>query len=266
MIDPFGRKIEIIRMSVTDRCNFRCTYCMPESGVTNISHNKIMRYEEIVEVVAAAVKLDITHFRLTGGEPLVRPGVTTLLQMMRSIPKVQEIALTTNGSLLAPIAEKLKTAGLDRVNISLDTLDPERFRVITRGGDIRDVLKGIEAAVDAGLTPVKLNIVVFPGENDRDARMVEEFAAEKNLISRRINKMDLQNGEFGIVENSDRGDCRVCNRLRLTSDGYMRCCLLNDRMYDVRKLGARQAIICAIKNKPERGTGTSISGMNTIGG
>jgi len=266
MIDSFGRKMEIIRISVTDRCNFRCVYCMPEAGVVNIPHSKILRYEEILEVVKAAVELDITKFRLTGGEPLVRPGIIELLKMMRSVKQVKEIALTTNGVFLASMAEDLKAAGLDRVNISLDTLDPERFFSITRGGNIKDVLKGIHAAVRAGLTPVKLNIVVLPGEGDKDARMVEKFAAENGLISRRINKMDLQNGEFDVVENSDRGDCRVCNRLRLTSDGFMRCCLLDDRMYSVRELGARQAIIEAIKNKPERGTGTNITGMNTIGG
>ncbi len=266
MIDPYGRTIKIIRISVTDRCNYRCVYCMPASGVPDIPHEKIMRYEEIRDFCVVAVGMGIRRFRLTGGEPLVRPGVVDLVRMIRAIPGVEEIALTTNASRLAPVAGDLKAAGLDRVNISLDTLDPDRFREITRGGDIRDVLAGIDAALAAGLTPVKLNIVVFPGEGDADARAVEAFAAEKGCQSRRIRKMDLAAGEFDVVQHSDRGDCRVCNRLRLTSHGYVRSCLLHDIMFSVRELGAEEAIRQAVRNKPERGTGTSVSGMNRIGG
>lgn len=266
MKDSFGRKIELIRISVTDRCNYRCVYCMPESGVPDISHQQIMRYEEIRDVVIAAVDLGINLFRLTGGEPLVRPGIVDLVAMIRAVPGVKEIALTTNGALLAPKAKALKAAGLDRVNISLDTLDPERFKLITRGGNIQDVITGIEAAREAELTPIKLNIVVMPENGETDAEAVEAFARKNGLISRRIHKMDLQKGLFDIVENSDRGNCRVCNRLRLTSDGHVRSCLMDDRNYSVREMGAREALVAAIRNKPEKGTGTGISGMNVIGG
>lgn len=266
MIDPFGRTIEIIRISVTDRCNYRCVYCMPASGVPNIPHDRIMRYEEIRDFCAVAVRLGIRRFRLTGGEPLVRPDIINLVRMIREIDGVEELAMTTNASRLAPIAADLKAAGLDRVNISLDTLDPDRFREITRGGDIRDVLAGIDAALAADLTPVKLNMVVFPGEGDADARSVEAFAVRKGCQSRRIRKMDLFDGTHDIVQHSDRGNCRVCNRLRLTSHGYVRSCLLHDIMFSVRELGAEEAIRQAILHKPERGTGTTIDGMNLIGG
>ncbi|MBN1298007.1 radical SAM protein [bacterium] len=266
MIDPFGRMITVMRISVTDRCNYRCVYCMPESGVSYIPHESILRYEEIRDVVIAAVAAGITRFRLTGGEPLVRPGLTNLVTLIRDVSGVEEIALTTNGSLLAPMAIPLKQAGVDRANISLDTLNPARFRDITRGGDVRDVLRGIDAALEADMTPVKLNIVVFPGESDRDAREVEAFAAARGCFSRRIQKMDLQAGDFAVVEHSDRRNCRVCNRLRLTSNGWVRSCLMDDTMFSVRTLGAAEAIHRAIVSKPEYGKGTSIIGMNFIGG
>ena len=165
-IDRFGRRITYLRISVTDRCNFRCIYCMPASGVSSRPHREILRYEEIIRVVRAAATLGIRKVRLTGGEPLVREGIVDLVASISNIPEIDEVTLTTNGSLLPRYAEQLARAGLSRVNISLDSLRPERFREITRLGSLDETLSGIAAAQEAGLVPIKLNAVVMRGIND----------------------------------------------------------------------------------------------------
>jgi len=165
-MDRYGRLIDYLRVSVTDRCNLRCIYCMPEEGVQLCSHDEILRYEEIVAVVRAAAELGISKIRLTGGEPLVRLGIVDLVRELAAVPGIEDLAMTTNGTLLARYAADLAEAGLRRVNISLDTLQPARFRAITRRGDLRDTLAGIDAANSAGLTPVKINTVVMRGVND----------------------------------------------------------------------------------------------------
>ncbi len=164
--DSFQRPINYLRISVTDRCNLRCIYCMPAEGVSLMSHNDILSYEEIYTVVKAAAELGISKIRLTGGEPLVRLGLPQLVQMIASINTIDDISLTTNGILLAHHAAELKRAGLHRVNISLDTLRPDRFKSITRCGNLEDTLEGIEVARAVGLNPVKINVVVMAGIND----------------------------------------------------------------------------------------------------
>jgi cyclic pyranopterin phosphate synthase len=164
--DSFQRPINYLRISVTDRCNLRCVYCMPEEGVNMLSHHDILTYEEIYTVVKVAAGLGINKVRLTGGEPLVRLGLTDLVRMLASIKDIDDLSLTTNGILLEKYAAALKKAGLHRVNISLDTLKPERFRRITRCGELEDTLKGIVAAHAVGLEPVKINMVVMGGVND----------------------------------------------------------------------------------------------------
>jgi cyclic pyranopterin phosphate synthase len=164
--DSFQRPINYLRISVTDRCNLRCVYCMPEAGVALMSHADILTYEEIYTVAKVAAGLGINKVRLTGGEPLVRLGLADLVKMLAGIKGIDDLSLTTNGILLAPNAAALKKAGLRRVNVSLDTLRPERFRQITRCGELEDTLKGIEAAKVAGLEPVKINMVVMAGIND----------------------------------------------------------------------------------------------------
>ncbi len=166
LADSFQRPINYLRISVTDRCNLRCVYCMPPEGINLMSHNDILTYEEIFTLVKAAAELGIDRVRLTGGEPLVRMGLPDLVRMIGGIKTINDISLTTNGILLAKYAAELKDAGLMRVNISLDTLKPERFRQITRCGELEDTLKGIEAANKVGLTPVKINMVVMAGVND----------------------------------------------------------------------------------------------------
>jgi cyclic pyranopterin phosphate synthase len=173
--DSFQRPINYLRISVTDRCNLRCIYCMPEAGIDLMSHYDILSYEEIYSVVKAAAELGISRVRLTGGEPLVRAGLADLVSLISSIDTIEDLSLTTNGILLAQHAAELKEAGLQRVNVSLDTLKPERFRQITRCGTLDDTLEGIAAANAAGLTPVKINMVVIAGLNDDE---VTDFAAK----------------------------------------------------------------------------------------
>ena len=164
--DSFQRPIDYLRISVTDRCNLRCVYCMPAEGIDLLAHEDVLSYEEIYRVATAAAELGIKKVRVTGGEPLVRIGLSGLIEMLAQIDTIDDIALTTNGILLARYADELKVAGLRRVNISLDTLKPEKFRLITRGGDLDSVLEGIEAAGIAGLNPIKINVVVMAGSND----------------------------------------------------------------------------------------------------
>ncbi len=174
-VDAYQRPISYLRISVTDRCNLRCLYCMPEDGVPWRPHEEILRYEEFETIVRAAAALGISKVRLTGGEPLVRLGIDDLVRKLARIPGIDDLAMTTNGILLSRYAEALADAGLDRVNISLDTLDPARFRRITRRGELSDVLTGIEAARRAGLRPIKINTVVIRGLNDDE---VVELAAK----------------------------------------------------------------------------------------
>lgn len=173
MQDQFGRSIEYLRMSVTDRCNLRCRYCMPEEGVADLAHSDVLRYEELLRVAAAACRLGIRKIRVTGGEPLVRRGIVNFIGQLAELPEKPEIVLTTNGLLLADCAEDLKSAGLSRVNVSLDTLRPERFKELTRREGLEKVLSGIDAAEKAGLLPIKINMVPFA---DFNADEIVDFA------------------------------------------------------------------------------------------
>ncbi len=164
--DSFQRPIDYLRISVTDRCNLRCIYCMPSEGVDLMSHWDILSYEEIYAVAKAAADSGINKVRITGGEPLVRTGLPKLIRMLAQIDTIDDISLTTNGILLARYAAELKSAGLRRVNISLDTLKPDKFKHITRGSSLGDVLKGIEVASSVGLHPIKINVVAMSGIND----------------------------------------------------------------------------------------------------
>ncbi len=165
-MDSFGRRISYLRISVTDRCNLRCIYCMPPEGIPLIPHSEILSYEEIRTIVQAAAELGINKVRLTGGEPLVRAELPNLVEMLSQVEGIDEVSLTTNGVLLKKYAVELKQAGLKRVNISLDTLKDDKFQHITRLGKLKDVLEGIEAARDTDLQPVKINTVVMRGVND----------------------------------------------------------------------------------------------------
>ncbi|MEA3345258.1 MAG: GTP 3',8-cyclase MoaA, partial [Chloroflexota bacterium] len=191
LIDRYGRAITYLRISVTDRCNLRCVYCMPAEGIHLRSHEEILRYEEIVRIVRVAVGMGIRFVRLTGGEPLVRKELVKLVRMLRAIPGLEELSMTTNGTLLADHAQALAEAGLDRVNISLDSLRPERFHRITRLGNLSDVLKGIEAAERAGLVPLKLNTVVMRGLNDDEVVELARLTLEHGWHVRFIEPMPV---------------------------------------------------------------------------
>ncbi len=164
--DAYNRTIDYMRISITDRCNLRCIYCMPPGGIKFLSHEDILRYEEIARVLRVAAAMGVRKVRITGGEPLMRKNVTHLIRMIKGIEGISQLSLTTNGILLERYAGELTEAGLDRVNVSLDSLKPDRYRQITRGGDLGAVLRGIEAAEKAGLTPIKINMVPIRGLND----------------------------------------------------------------------------------------------------
>ena len=189
--DAYNRPINYLRVSVTDRCNFRCLYCMPPGGVQLIPHEDVLRYEEIELIVRAAASLGLSKVRLTGGEPLVRLGIANLVHDIAKVPGIDDLALTTNGVLLTAKARDLARAGLRRVNVSLDTLRPERFYRVTRGGELAKVLAGIEAARAAGLTPVKINTVVVRGLNDDEVADIARTTIERDWHVRFIELMPL---------------------------------------------------------------------------
>ncbi|NBD26106.1 GTP 3',8-cyclase MoaA [Paenibacillus glycinis] len=191
LTDRFGRVHDYLRISVTDRCNLRCLYCMPEEGMKFEPPENLLGYEQIAEVVRTGARLGITKLRITGGEPLVRPGLPGLVRELASIPGIQDISLTTNGVMLAEHAEELKAAGLKRVNISLDTLDSARFKFIARRGELQRVLQGIEAAASVGFAPIKLNCVLLKGVNEDEIAAFLDMAAKQPLHVRFIEYMPI---------------------------------------------------------------------------
>lgn len=265
MLDGEGRLIEYLRLSVTDRCNCRCTYCMPAGGVPMLGHKDILSFEELTEVVAACAQLGVRKVRLTGGEPLVRRGLPELVRMIRAVPGVEELAMTTNATLLAPVAAELREAGLDRLNVSLDTLDPELYGRITRGGRLKDALCGLEAAREAGFTHTKINCVLMGGVNDADVPRLAELARTEPIDVRFIELMPMGpcagwpkarfipaetvleavpgleplrrdgvaelwhapgwEGNVGLIRPMSHRFCDGCSRIRVTADGRLKPCL-----------------------------------------
>lgn len=286
MIDRYGRTIEYLRLSVTDRCNLRCIYCMPEDGVCKKRHSDILSIEELTEIARAAHTLGVRKIRLTGGEPLVRRGLLTLCRNIKAIDPSIELGLTTNGSLLAPIAHELKQAGVDRLNISLDTLNPEIYRTITRRGTLSDVLDGLNAAEAAGFTDTKINTVLIGGVNNSEILELMRLARDKAISVRFIELMPMElvsgwdksrfisaavvenhlaNAEFirydgvariyhphgyvgtvGIISPLSRSFCDRCNKIRVTADGKLKPCLHSGEEIDLRGLSG-DALIEAIE-------------------
>jgi cyclic pyranopterin phosphate synthase len=304
--DDFGRAINYLRVSVTDRCNLRCVYCMPPEGVEKRAHTEILRYEELALVVRAAAEIGITKVRLTGGEPLARLGLADFVRMIAAIPGIDDLSMTTNGTLLAGQAQALADAGLNRVNVSLDTMDPERFATITRSDRLDDVWAGIEAARAVGLTPIKLNVVVVRGLNDDQvvdfarktlsgdwhvrfielmpiganihwagdgtvpiaevrARIEDEFGSlqpihgPKGNGPARYHQLAGAQGTIGFIGLTSDHYCPSCNRLRLTADGRLRPCLLDEREIDLKPVlrpgaslqAVKDLLAQAIQSKPE---------------
>ncbi len=276
MKDAFGRTVDYLRISVTDRCNYRCIYCMGACGVPKRSHAEMLCFEEITEIVVASAALGIRKLRLTGGEPLVRRALPKLCRMLRDVPGIQELTLTTNGSLLPGLASDLKTAGVDRLNISLDTLDPNRFRAITRLGSLEDVLEGIRAAERAGFKNTKIDAVLLGGVNTDEIPALAELSRTMPLSVRFIELMPMPGsalmprerfvtadavlnaipelipmerdgvaeryrlpgavGTVGLIRPMSRSFCADCSRLRLTADGHLRPCLHSDLEIPLRGL------------------------------
>lgn len=291
LLHSFQRPVTYMRISVTDRCNLRCIYCMPAEGLPWLPRDEILSFEEIQTIVRAGAELGITRIRLTGGEPTARANLVKLVEMIRDVPGIEDIAMTTNGVVLARMAKNLKAAGLDRVNISLDTYRRDRFFQLARRDQLDAVLRGIDAAREAGLTPIKLNMVVWKGINDDEivdfarttltedwsVRFIElmPFADEGEQFDGHANSMDgfLSAGdilgrvraEFGELEFLDREGvgpgngparyyripgakgtigtisamsdahfCETCNKVRLTTDGHIRPCLLSDLEVDLK--------------------------------
>jgi cyclic pyranopterin phosphate synthase len=266
MYDRYNRNINYLRISVTDRCNLRCKYCMPAEGIELMSHDDILSFEQIVEVVKESVKNGITKVRLTGGEPLVRKGIVDLVRMISAIEGIDDLAMTTNGTLLEQFAQQLKAAGLKRVNISLDTLDPECYADLTRGGSVELVFRGIKAAQKVGFDPIKINCVIMNSSDEPDALAVKKFATENGLGVRFIHQMDLRTGEFSKVEGGEGGDCKSCNRIRLTANGGFKPCLFNDKCFNIKEFGVAGAMVKAINAKPQAGSKNLSGKFYNIGG
>ncbi|WP_456435144.1 GTP 3',8-cyclase MoaA [Thermovibrio ammonificans] len=276
-------KVNYLRVSVTDRCNFRCRYCMPEGVREFISHKELLTYEEITEIVKTFAQFGVNSVRLTGGEPLIRRGVENLVSLLSEVPGITEITATTNGFLLKEKAGELKKRGLKRVNVSLDTLDPKKFAFITGTTEkaLRQVIEGIREAKRVGLTPVKINTVVIRGFNDTEVLDLVAFAAEEGVEIRFIEVMPVGgpffskerfvplqevkekverafgslkpvkvkkqgpaksfkpenlNVSVGFIPSVSEHFCDSCNRLRLTSDGKLRLCLMSEREIDLKSI------------------------------
>ncbi|MCZ8522868.1 MULTISPECIES: GTP 3',8-cyclase MoaA [Paenibacillus] len=197
LVDRFGRVHDYLRISVTDRCNLRCVYCMPEEGMEFEPDEKLLTFDEIADVVRVLAGYGVRKLRLTGGEPLVRKNLEVLVGMLSAIPGIDDIALTTNAIYFASRAEKLRRAGLTRINVSLDSLRPDRFSLITRGGDLTRVLEGLDAAYRVGLDPVKLNVVLMKGLNDDEIEDFLELSLEKNIHVRFIEYMPIGHEDEG---------------------------------------------------------------------
>lgn len=274
MKDTFSREISYLRISVTDLCNLRCTYCMPEEGVCKLSHEQILSFEEIIRIVKAFKELGVNKVRLTGGEPLVRKGIVSLCEEIKKCG-IEDLSITTNGILLPKMAVDLNLAGVDRVNISLDTLDPIKYEKITRGGNLKDALFGINTALAARFKKVKLNTVLIGGFNDDEITALAEKTKDEEIDLRfielmpmpginieedayvssdlvleklhglkpigyegvaRMYELDGYKGRIGLISPLSCNFCSMCNRIRLTADGYIKPCLHSKAEVSVKGL------------------------------
>jgi cyclic pyranopterin phosphate synthase len=276
MIDTFGRSITYLRLSVTDLCNLRCQYCMGPDGVEKLRHQDILTPEQIEAAARTAVKLGVRKIRITGGEPLVRGGIVDICRRVGAIEGLEELCLTTNGILLPKYAADLRQAGVQRLNISLDTLRPERYRAITRIGTLENALEGLEAARQAGFPPVKINCVLMGGINDDEIPQLVALTRDEPISVRFIELMPMgqcrdwdrsrfipdeavlqavpalepigqdgvarlyrvkgYQGTVGLIRPVSAHFCPECTRMRLTADGKLKPCLHSSQEIDIRGL------------------------------
>ena len=274
MLDGFGRNIDYLRVSITDRCNFRCLYCMPEEGVPKKNHNDILSFEQMESIIEVLAELGIKKIRVTGGEPLVRKGCIDFIDKIGKINGIEQVCLTTNGFYINMHKQELKNIKLDLLNISLDSLDQNKFKTITRIGDIKEVLQGIDVAREIGIKNIKINAVLMKGINDNEIRDFAEFGKEKNVKVRFIEIMpfsvcnsfekygisadeiikkydlirtpdkDYSNNvetyrfedglEVGFIRPISNKFCPACNRIRLTAEGKLLLCLHGTAYIDLK--------------------------------
>ena len=276
MTDRFGRNISYLRISVTELCNLRCRYCMPEEGVCKKRHEEMLREDEMIQAVEAAASLGLTKLRITGGETLVKKNIVSICRRAAAVEGLREVCLTTNGILLPELAVPLKEAGVKRLNISLDTLDAEKYAYITRTGSLSQAVEGIRAAMDAGFEKVKLNTVLIGGFNEEEIVPLAELTLRYPIDLRFIEMMPMVEGGFGpeaflpntrvlevlpqLEEQPADGGvarlyrlpgalgrvglmspvnahfCAACNRIRLTADGKLKPCLHSAEEYSIKGL------------------------------
>ena len=265
MKDTFGRSITYLRLSITELCNLRCRYCMPENGVPKRPHAELMTEEEMIQAVEAAAALGVTKVRITGGEPLTKPNVISICRRVAATEGIQEVVLTTNGIRLPEMASSLREAGVSRINMSLDTLDDEKYRKITRGGELAQAVSGLQAALKAGFSKIKINAVLIGGFNDDeietladltkiypvDVRFIElmpmpglpgfdseSYISAESVLTHlaeaekigtegvaRLYRLPGAQGNIGLISPVSCHFCRECNRIRLTADGHLKPCL-----------------------------------------
>ena len=268
MLDRYNRRINYLRISVTDRCDLRCVYCVPQKCFVQKKREDILSYEQIEEFVKEAAKLGITKVRLTGGEPLMRRGIDNLVGSLSRIKGVNELCMTTNGTHLSEMAGKLKRNGLDRVNISIDSLDPNRYKEITGGGELKNVLEGVNATLDAGLTPIKINMVILETTTEAEVQRMKKFCEEKGLRLQKIMQFSLYDRhDLRMRFHAERPpECAYCNRLRLTADGFLKPCLFSEDEIKVYCDDIRGTILDAVAAKPEAGSSCRNRLMHEIGG
>lgn len=292
MLDRHARNITYLRLSVTDRCSLRCRYCMPAGGIPKRNHDEICSVEELVEIAQAAVDCGVRKIRLTGGEPLVRREILEICRRLAAISGVEELCLTTNGLALPQMAKHLREAGVDRLNVSLDTLRPDRYAYITRGGCLEDVFQGLKAAAEAGFTGTKLNVVLMKDFNDDEIPDFLELSRRCSIEVRFIELMPIGEGSHarflpaetvleiapgllpvegsgvarryrfpggretvGLIAPMSRRFCAQCDRIRVTADGRLKPCLHSDQEIPLRGLhgeALRRTIREGVSAKPER--------------
>ncbi len=276
MIDSYGREISYLRLSVTELCNLRCQYCMPESGVVKKCHEDMLTEEEMVDVAYAAASLGIKKVRITGGEPLIKKNIVSICDNIASVPGIEELCITTNGILLPELAKPIKEAGVSRVNISLDTLDEEKYAQITRCGKLKDAFAGLEAALDAGFDRVKINTVLLGDLNENeilslaqltlhypiDVRFIELMPMSGNVDLKEYSYIQTQKvlealpdaipvktdliaslyalpnakGQIGLISPLSHEFCGRCNRIRVTADGKVKPCLHSEAEFMLKGL------------------------------
>lgn len=284
MTDLYGRTIEYLRVSVTDLCDLRCRYCMPEQGVCKKSHDEMLTEDELICAIEAAAELGMKKVRLTGGEPLLKRNILSICRRSASIPGIEELCMTTNGTLLAPVAKELRQAGVQRLNISLDTLNPEKYTAMTRTGQLHDAVNGLEAALGAGFDGVKINAVLIGGFNDDEietlAQLTVKYPVDVRFIElmpmtahfsegyylpcdtvlkklpqlkpegtqgvARLYRLPGAQGRVGLITPVSDHFCSRCDRLRLTADGKVKPCLHSREEFSLKGLD-RQGMVDVFK-------------------